>query len=152
MIENYEVIQTPSQPALSIRTHTVYKGLPALIGASYMRIMQYMQELGTQPAGAPFVTYYNMDVQDWDVEIGFPLSAPLQGRDDIQAAVLQAGSAAACVYTGPYNEMAPTYEALYSWIQEKGYHPTGVVREVYLNDPADTQPQDLKTQILFLLE
>ena len=36
-----------------------------------------MQEMGKQPAGVPYAAYHNLDMQDMDVEVGFPVSKPL---------------------------------------------------------------------------
>ena len=35
-------------------------------------ILQYAGQMGVQPSGPPFVAYYNLDMQDLDLEIGFP--------------------------------------------------------------------------------
>ena len=45
--------------------------------AAVLEIAQYLAEQSEQPAGAPFVAYYNMDMQNLDVEIGFPVTACL---------------------------------------------------------------------------
>jgi effector-binding domain-containing protein len=37
-------------------------------------------------------------------------------------------------------------------MEENGYQPTGVAYEVYLNDPDETPPEELQTQIAFPLK
>jgi effector-binding domain-containing protein len=59
---------------------------------------------------------------------------------------------ATCLHTGPYNEMEPAYDALKEWVENNGHQATGVVYELYLNDPGETPPQELQTQILFPLK
>jgi effector-binding domain-containing protein len=110
-----------------------------------------MSELGVPPAGAPFVAYFNMDMQNLDMEIGFPVMQPLPGKGEVQASQIPAGKAATCLHTGPYPEIESAYKALSNWVAEKGYTPTGVAYEFYLNDPGETPPQELQTQILFPL-
>jgi len=44
------------------------------------------------------------------------------------------------------------YDALNQWVTENGYTPSGVVYEMYLDDPSQTPPQELKTLILFPLQ
>ena len=63
-----------SQPVLYIKTRTSLNKLPKVIGESYMKIVNYMQSLGEQPTGLPYTAYYNLDMQDMDVEMGFPVS------------------------------------------------------------------------------
>ena len=146
-----ELIDRPAQPVLSIRTRTAVQNLPQVLGAAYGKIMQYMGELGEPPAGAPFVAYYNMDMQDLDIEIGFPVLRALLGKADIQACEIPAGKAATCLYTGPYNEIPPAYNDLSAWISQQGYRPSGVAYEFYLNDPQHTPSAELQTLILFPL-
>lgn len=51
------------------------------------------------------------------------------------------------IHKGPYEECAPTYEKLFSWIAENGIGIFGHVREVYLNDPQEVQPDEVLTEI-----
>lgn len=75
-----EIREQVAQPTLSIRTRTPIGDLPRLLGESYDKIAGYLAELGEEPAGAPFAAYYNMDMQDLDVEIGFPVGKSLVER------------------------------------------------------------------------
>jgi effector-binding domain-containing protein len=147
-----EVKEQSAQPALSIRTRTAVQDLAQVLGEAYGAIAQYLGELGEQPAGPPFTAYYNMDMQDLDVEIGFPVYKRLPGKDDIKASDIPGGKAATCLHTGPYSGIGPAYNALSQWIKDNGYEVTGVAYEVYLDDPAQTPPQELRTQILFPLK
>ena len=147
-----ELKEQHTQPALSIRRRTSVQDMPQVLGAAYGAIAQYLQELGEQPAGPPFTAYYNMDMQDLDVEIGFPVSGKFPGKDDIAASEIPSGKVATCLYVGPYNEMEPAYKALLQWIEDNGYEATGVAYEMYLNDPGQVPPQELKTQIVFPLK
>ena len=147
-----EVKEQAAQPALSIRTRTSVQDIPQVLGKAYGAIAQYLGELGEQPAGPPFTVYYNMDMQNLDIEIGFPVSRQFSGKGDIRASEIPSGKVAICLYTGPYSEIEPAYNALSQWIEDNGYEATGVVYEMYLNDPAQTPPQELRTQIAFSLK
>lgn len=146
-----EVKEQSTQLTLSIRTRTPVQGLPQVLGKAYGAIAQYLGELGEQPTGPPFAAYYNMDMENLDVEIGFPVSRRFSGKDDIAAGEIPAGKVATCLYTGPYSEIEPAYNALLQWIKDNGYEATGIAYEMYLNDPAQTPPQELRTQIVFPL-
>ena len=147
-----EIKELSLKPALSIRARTPVQELPQVLERAYGAIAQYLGELGEQPAGPPYAAYYNMDMQNLDVEIGFPVSYKLSGKGDIQPSEIPRGKAAACLYTGPYSEIEPVYHALSKWINDNGYEVSGVAYEMYLNDPRDTPPEELKTQILFPLK
>ena len=147
-----EVKEQPHQPTLSIRTRTSVQELPQVLGQAYGAIAQYLGGLGEQPAGPPFTAYYNMDMQNLEVEIGFPVSKKIAGKDNIQACEMPAGKIATCVHIGPYSDIAPAYAALSEWIKANGYEATGVAYEMYLNDPSQTPPEELMTQIVFPLQ
>lgn len=146
-----ELINRPAQTVLSIRTRTSIQHLPQVMGQSFGAIAQYLGEIGQQAVGAPFSAYYNMDMQNLDVEIGFP-AAKAPGKDNIRASEIPAGKAVSCLHVGPYEASKAAYEALAQWMQANGYESTGVVYEFYLNDPAQTPPEGLQTQIVFPLK
>lgn len=152
MAYHCELKQQPAQPVLSIRTRTAVQDLREVLGKSYSSIMGYLMELGEPPVDVPFTAYYNMDMQDLDVEIGFPVGKALPPRGEIQSSVIPAGRYASCVYTGPYGAVEPACNALNAWIAQNGLEPTGVSCEFYLNDPSETPPEALQTRIVFLLQ
>lgn len=147
-----EVKERESQLVMSIRTNSSVQDLPQVLGKSYGEIAQYLGGLGECPAGPPFVAYYNMDLQNLDIEIGFPVSKKIDGKENIKLSQIASGKYASCLYMGPYNEIESAYSELSQWIEDNGYKSTGVAYEIYLNDPSQTSPQDLKTEILFPLK
>jgi len=147
-----ETLIRPAQPVMSVRTRAAVDDLPEVLGRVYARLMKYLSSQGAAPSGAPFVGYYNMDMQDLDLEIGFPVTKSLTGDETIQAGEIPAGEYAACLYTGPYQKMKEPYSALQEYIASLGRMPTGVAYEVYLNAPNQVPPEQLKTQILFPLQ
>ena len=147
-----QVQERSVQPTLVLRARVTVQDLPQTLGQAYGAIAQYLGELGEQPAGSPFTAYHNMDMQNLDVEIGFPISKKLPGRGDIRASEIPGGEAATCLHVGPYSEIAPAYNALAQWMEENGYEPSGVAYEMYLNDPQQVPPQELQTQIVFPLK
>ena len=147
-----EVKEQSAQDTLSIRLTTTVQDLPQVLGNSYDAIAGYLGELGEEPAGPPFAIYNTEDIQNLDVEIGFPVSGKFPSRDNIKASELPSGTVATYLYTGPYSRMEPVYNALMQWLKDNGYEATGIVWEMYLNDPAQASPQYLKTQINFLLK
>ncbi len=146
-----KLVEQPYQATLAVRTRTAVTDLPRVLGSTYSTIVNYLAELGEEPAGPPYAAYYNMDLQDLDVEIGIPVARELPGRDDIRASGIPGGQVATCCHVGPYQTIEPAYNALSQWIEAEGLQPTGVAVEMYLNDPTQTPPEELQTQILFPL-
>jgi effector-binding domain-containing protein len=145
-------IERQEEPVLFQRLRTSVDQLPAVMGRVYGSIMAGLEKARGFPAGPPYAAYYNMDRQDLDVEIGIPVASPQDGFEDIRSGIIPAGPYASCMYTGPYDQIAPAYQVLAAWIETQGLEPTGAAYEFYLNDPAGTPPSELQTQILFPLK
>jgi len=135
-----------------MRTHV--KELPNLLPRTYGRLIQCLNSVDipvAEPAYA-YAAYYNMDMEDLDVEAGFPVGSEVEGSGDIIAGEIPAGRFATVVHTGPYEEMEPTYDRLNEWVRGNRHEPAGVIHEMYLNGPDDTPPEGLQTRILMLLK
>ena len=141
-----------AQPVLSIRTRTTEQGLPELVGQCFGAVAQYLGELREAPAGPPFTAYYNMDMQNLDAELGFPVGKALPGRGEIQAGEIPGGWQASVLYTGPYQGLGPAYTALTDFVRSSGHEATGVAIEFYPNSPMDTPAEKLQTLIVFPLK
>ena len=154
MSYKFEVINHPAQRVLSIRTHAAMQDLPVVLPKSFDAVAHYICDLGQQPTGAPVVAYYSSDpeMQHMDIEIGYPVEQELPGQGNIQLSELSGGKAASCLYVGPYDQLRSAYEAIMQWMQAQGHEATGVCYEIYLNDPEQTAPEALETQIVFLLK
>ena len=83
MSYNCQIIEREEQPVLSIRTHAAVQDISNVLGRAYGAIAHYLEELGESPSGAPFAGYYNMDMQNLDLEM-----QPKLGRDAGMTAIL----------------------------------------------------------------
>ncbi len=151
MSYNCEIKDQPVQLAVSIRTHTAVENLKDVLGKAFYQIVNYMNECGEQPVGAPYVGYFNMDMQNLDIEIGFPCARRLPAKGELQPSELPGGKVATVLHVGPYEKAEAAYNALTEYVQQQGYEPSGAAYEFYLNGP-ETPPQDLQTIIFFPLK
>lgn len=149
MALTFSILQREDQPVLSIRSTTSMRDLPETILNALAKINQFMEENGVSPDGPAFVAYYNLDIHEMSVEIGFPVTQAIEGDDEVQPRTIPGGPAGVCLYTGPYQELATAYQQLNAYVESQGREPTGVSYEFYLNDPAVTPPEELETQIIF---
>ena len=137
----------PPHPVLSIRLRTTIQDLPRRVGEAYGAVADYLAAMGTDPAGPPFVAYFNADMQDLDIEAGFPVARLVAGQGHIQPRIVPGGRAAVCRHVGPYSELHAAYARLTAWMQAEGQAGTGVAYEFYLNDPETVPPGALQTEI-----
>jgi len=146
-----EIRETKKQPTMCIKVVTAVENLPQLLGEGYGEIMQYAGKHGIQPTGAPYAMYFNEDMENLQVEFGFPTAAPIEKEGRVEAGELPAGKALTDLHTGPYSSLEETYNRILAHAKEQRLVPTGVCYELYLNDPATTPPEELKTEVFFPL-
>lgn len=146
-----ELRNLDSRPALTIRLKTKAGDIAEVFDEGYSSIAGYLGSKGKTPQGPPFAIYYNMEMDNLEVEFGFPVEKKMDGEGNIKSSVTPSGKAATSLYIGPYEEVEPVYDALIKWIKDNGLEANGVAYEIYLNDPAETPPDELKTQICLML-
>jgi effector-binding domain-containing protein len=140
------------QTVLSVRETTSIQELPQRLGAIYGEIAQYLGQLGISPEGAPFVAYYNLDMENLQIEAGIPIGYEVPNKGDIRFSEIMGVEAATCLHTGPYTQLERAYNALTEWITAQGYETTGVAYEFYLNEPDQVPPEELMTRIVLPLK
>jgi effector-binding domain-containing protein len=152
MISECKAVDLPAQTALTIRTRTPARLLPNVLGQGFKEMAEYLKELDEEPAGPPFVAYYNSNMDDLEIEMGYPIKKDIDPKGVMEVREIPEGKYATCQYIGSYNQLEPAYKVLRKWIEENDYEPTGVVYEHYLNNPMETPESELKTQIAFALK
>ena len=121
----FELKDLPTRLTLAIHIRSSVQDLPQVLGEVYGAIMAYMEELGETPTGMPFVIYYNLDMENLDIEAGFPVSKKLPDKDTIKASEINSGKFATAFHVGPYEKMEAVYNGLNQWINDNGYGATG---------------------------
>ncbi|OQD58934.1 transcriptional regulator [Methanobrevibacter arboriphilus JCM 13429 = DSM 1125] len=152
LVSRIEIVKKSKQPVISIKTTTKMENLPIVIGETYEKIEEYLKEIGEYPEDIPFVRYFNMDMENLKVEIGFPVYKELPGKDDIEFSYIEEMKAVYSLYQGPYQEMGETYDEIMMWIEDNGMKPTGIFLESYYNSPKDVSEDKLLTRILMPLD
>lgn len=148
----FELTDEKEQPLLSIRTRTSVGNLPQELGKAYGEILRYLEEIGETTEGPAFAGFYNLDMEDLDVEMGFLVPKPFAGKGEIKASSIPPGKQVSYMYKGPYDDSEPVYNAMAEWIAENGLVPTGVSYEFYYNSPMDVPESELLTKIIFPLK
>jgi len=140
------------QATASIRVRTPQAKLKEELGKAFGEVAMLLGRQGGGPAGNPFAVYHNMDMNDLDVEIGFPVARPVRAEGRMKPSALPSGRTAMAMHKGPYEKFESTYGALTAFMQKSKVQPVGMCYEIYLNDPASTKPEELLTEIYFPLK
>ncbi len=146
-----EIVQRQKTNTLAVRYRTPAAKLAESMGPIYGEIAAYMAQKGIDFAGPPYAMYYNMDMDDLDVEIGFPVGAPAKGEGRVRPGKLPGGRHATATHGGSYETMAKTYDALTAFCKERGVELEERMYEENLNSPEEVPPEKLETVIHFLL-
>lgn len=154
------IVELSVRNSLAVRYRTSMADLSKSMGQVYGEIAAFMAKKGIAFAGPPFAMYYNMDMDDLDLEIGFPvasavasaLAATISGEGRVKVGQLPGGKLATATHIGAYDGIAETYERLTAFVAEKGLKPEDFMYEEYLNSPEDTPPEKLATNIYFPLK
>jgi len=143
-----ERIEVEAQPTLVVRRRAAVERLPEVLGPAWGAVMACAARSGAEPVGAPFAAFHNTDMQDLDVEIGFAFERTLAGEGEVEPGEIPAGSAVQCVHVGSFDQLGAAYAALSLWTAEHGLEHAGPAFEHYLDDPADTPTEQVRTLIV----
>lgn len=129
---------------------------------AYMDIGRSFQEVGVvfsarnlwpHAQGMAGVYYDDPDATaeaDLRSHAGVILADGAQVPEGLESVPLTGGSAAVLTFKGPYSGLKAAYGHLYGdWLPKSGHTPAEAPPyEVYLNDPSDTAPDELLTEIV----
>ena len=79
------------------------------------------------------------------------VDAPVPNLPQARIVEVPGGEFAVVTHVGPYEQLGLAYHALYAWAQEHAHEPRGLIREIYVNDPANVPPAALQTELLLPL-
>jgi effector-binding domain-containing protein len=131
------------------------RGTYAQIRPMITRLHKYVEASGAGIAGPPMFVCHETPKEvvkanlqhNADVEVVIPVSARIEGNDEVTCYELPGGPMAKITHTGPYEKSATAYKKLFAWIAENHKKVAGPTREVYLNDPRKVPPEKLLTDI-----
>ncbi len=127
--------------------------LPPLIG----ELASWLAARGVNPMGAPFYRYLIIDQSEkFDIEVGVPVSSPLQGDDRVDVGVIPSGCYAVTTHIGSYDHLQYATAELKKWAAENDVQwdssedesRWGARLETYLTDPSEEpDPKKWQTEI-----
>lgn len=151
MLSTIEVQELAPAHTAVVRLHLAMSEVDR-IPRAIERSMLAVRAAGQEPCGMPFVRTLSFGEQAMDIGVGWPVAAPFTGDGDVVASTLPGGPAAVASYFGPYDQIAPAYEAMQSWCRERGREVAGPPWESYFTDPNEApDPGKWRTDIHFPL-
>ncbi|GII00366.1 MerR family transcriptional regulator [Planobispora takensis] len=112
----------------------------------YPELCARLERAGIEITGPGVACYEPGDDGKVVVHAGMQVAAAPGEGLDVEIVDLPAiETAATIVHRGPMEEVGPTFQVLAHWIEENGYRPVGLAREVYLDCPEN--PRDWVTEL-----
>jgi effector-binding domain-containing protein len=139
--------QLDPQLALTHRAPVTMATIGDGIGAAFGVLMEHAGTTGAQFAGPPFVLYPDVCDGEFEVTVCMPVAPGAAGGGPVALEEVPGATVASTVHVGPYSEIGKAYTALQKWMTDAGRRPAGMVREVYLSDPASVPAEELLTEI-----
>lgn len=144
-----ELINQVAQPVLYVRLVASVDQLTQVFDKNIALIEGYLCEIGEKPVSAPYAAYYNHDMQNLDMEIGFPVAKALPGKGEIKSGTLPAFEKAVCSeHKGSYDSLDDTYGQVYKYIEDNNFETSGAHYDFYVSNPDDTPEHELITRII----
>lgn len=104
------------------------------------------------PTG-PFLAVYSGDVDAaFDVAIGFPADRVDIEEGPVQAMSFPPSQAAALSHFGSYDALGASWGRVLAGVAEAGGTATDNLIEVYVSDPQVTPPEQVRTDLVAILE
>jgi DNA-binding transcriptional MerR regulator/effector-binding domain-containing protein len=133
----YQVVVKPLPGALVISRRMVvpdYDSYFDIIPALGREVLAANPALeGTDPPYC-FIEYHDGEYTDRDIDVEYCEAVRARGVDTptVTFKTISAVPEAACVlHQGPYSTLRSAYKAVFSWIDDNGYEPSGNPRESY---------------------
>ena len=146
-------IETKAIPATEV-AYVTKKGSFELIPAAMGELFAFVGRVGVPPVGMPSGVYFN-DPRDtpieemvWELQVPVPPDAPETREGEFGVKTMPERLVAFAVHRGPYDSVAPTYDALAAWTAREGYRMAGPPEEVYFSPP-DVPADQILTEIRF---
>jgi AraC family transcriptional regulator len=146
---NVEVTTQPSMRVAAVRHHGAYAG----ISTAFAKLGEIGGEHGLFGPGATMLGLYHDDPQTTP-ESELRSDAAITLRDGAHAPpgldelTVPGGRYARARHTGPYEGLPDAWMELMAWIGARGEQfGEGMSYELYHNNPGDTAPEDLVTDL-----
>lgn len=147
----------PGCTFVGLKTSCTMEGVGAAMEADFTALWNLLKDDESNMAGAPFSIYHKFDMVKEQVvyTAGIPVN---QVPDNLPSNFLVSSIPATKVqimkHTGPYHHLGNAWTTLYSMHRNKKFKMNKSVDpfEVYVNDPGNTDPKDLITEVHFAMK
>jgi effector-binding domain-containing protein len=148
----YQIVERDEQPVATIRVKCKPQDISQTLGELLPEVMAHLTATGARMSGPPFSRYHAWG-EEIDLEAGFPVQAPIEGKGRIQNSKLPGGKIVTCWHVGPYDKLTGSHAALQAHLAQSKQKARGGPWEIYWTDPGMVpDPTKWRTQLLAPIE
>jgi effector-binding domain-containing protein len=147
MMPEFEFRPTAEQHTAAIKMTRPLSQIGPAMGEAFPKIYHAVVSSGVEPAGMPLARYFDMNDEATTFECAIPVPGPFAAAGEVEPSSVGGGEAAFTVHVGPYEKIGETWQALMAWATEQGKAPAGPFWELYVDDPQETAPDELRTEL-----
>jgi effector-binding domain-containing protein len=135
MLEAPSVISVPQQDSAVVRLNVPKADIRAVMPAAIKEVRAALAGQGIVPAGPMFTHHLVLDDAMFDIEVGFPIDAPLVETGRVRVGCLPAATVVRATYCGGYEGLSAGWGELRQWIDANGHARAAHLWEVYARGP-----------------
>jgi DNA-binding transcriptional MerR regulator len=143
-----QVVIEPARPVVMVRESAA--GLADVARATSAAIARLMREVPLT-GSSQLIGLFPIELDDDAVTVRAAVVVDAE-RAGVDTEVLPGGSFACATHVGQYDQISLTAHAVLAWCAERGHPLRGPIREVYVSDPATTEPDRLVTHLMIPVE
>ncbi len=133
----FEIIdfEAPSRILLSIRDTASPASLNSKLASMYSNISVFLKTRNLSPTGNPTTIYHNFATQIFDIEACIPVADKVIAPAGMSCIETGVQKTVMVKYFGSNKAIYGAYEAIQTYIKDKGLQVTGPSWEEYISDP-----------------
>jgi effector-binding domain-containing protein len=151
--QSYKIalVETAERHTAVVRFEVPQAQVSASIAAGLGKVDAYLTQLGVQRLQPPLARFLSRG-ETVTMEVGYPVSEPIEAAGDVVPSHLPATKAAVTYHQGSYVAMPNCYEALAQWATRFGYTSQGDGWELYEVNPGTSRdPAQWRTQVFLVV-
>lgn len=149
----FEMAELPAMHYIGIEANNVtVSELSAVMDQLYEKLGEYLGQKSITPTGGAIsiTTDWNEEAGQCSLIAAFPVTEGTEGNgDNIIAGDLEAMQTIHAMHNGTYEDLVNTHMAIDEYLKANQIEMKYPVVEVYLNNPQDVSPEELKTAIYY---
>lgn len=152
-MSDVEVTSQSPRHFVGIRRKVQTSELPGFYAEVLPKVMGWVAARGIAPASAPMSVWFGMDMDTGiaDAHAGCFVEEAVEGDGEITPGVTSGGDVLTLVHRGGYDSMGQSWGRVFERAKALGRRP-GIGWEIYVDDPQEVAPEELRTEIYLPVE